>query len=164
MRFIPPKLKAQQVIYLLGFMAAGKSYTGQALAQRLNYHFVDLDDYIQQKTDYTISQLFAHIGTADFRIIETFYLHQLVDNQPRPVVISLGGGTPCFGDNLAFIKKTGFSIFVNTPLALIFERLKLDKKNRPLLAHLDGDMQLLHFIQQLYLQRYRFYSQADLYW
>ncbi len=161
MRFIPNKLKAQQIIYLLGFMATGKSHTGKLLAQRLNYTFIDLDEYITTETSLNINQIFAQNGEDYFRQLESFYLRQLVNNQPKPIIIALGGGTPCFGDNLTFIKKTGFSIFINTPLSLIFKRLQTQKNSRPLVANLNNS-ELLSFIQKLYLKRYPFYAQADM--
>jgi len=162
MRFIPNKLKAQQIIYLSGFMATGKSHRGKLLAQRLNYTFIDLDDYIEKLTHCSVTELFATYGETYFRTIEKDCLQRLITAHPTgKIVVALGGGTPCFNQNMDFIRQTGFSIFINTPLSEIYQRLQKEKHKRPLAAHL-SDMELLTFIQQLYLQRYRFYAQADM--
>ena len=94
------------IIYLIGLMGSGKSTLGPQLARNLQYEFIDMDSYIEEKEQLSIPQIFQKQGEDFFRKVEAEALNDLSSKQK--VVISTGGGTPCFHDNLDVIKKTGY--------------------------------------------------------
>jgi len=146
-------------LYLIGFMASGKTTIGKKLAQKLGYTFLDLDALIVEKTGKTISEIFAESGEATFRKIEseTLQATQTLAN----TLIATGGGTPCHNDNMAWIKENGTSLYLRLSIPRLVGRLRADKANRPMLAHLE-DEALSQFIENLLSQRQDTYLQADL--
>ena len=92
------------IVVLIGYMASGKSTLGRILANKLNYDFIDLDDYIEEKEQLLVSDIFKSKGELYFRKMETLYLKELLDNKTK-LVLSLGGGTPCYSNNMDFIRK-----------------------------------------------------------
>jgi len=145
-------------IFLLGFMGCGKSYIGQVLAQELGYDFVDLDAAIESAEGKKIIEIFDMKGEAEFRIIESAMLKKIFKEN---TVISTGGGTPCFADNLEWMKSNGLTVFLNPSIDIISERLKAEKSQRPLIAFVPDD-ELKNHIYKLYLQRLPYYEAADL--
>lgn len=145
-------------IFLLGFMGCGKSYIGQVLAQNLGYDFVDLDAAIESAEGKKIIEIFDSVGEAAFRKIETAMLHK---SYRENTVISTGGGTPCFADNLEWMKSKGLTVFLNPSIDIISDRLKTEKSQRPLIAAVLDD-ELKNHIYKLYLQRLPYYEAADL--
>jgi shikimate kinase len=118
-------------IYLVGFMASGKSTIGRALAQRLRWRAEDIDDLIERRERTTIADIFARQGEPYFRAIEREMLTLL---QPiRHVVIATGGGTFADPDNRAAINLDGVSVWIDVPLADLIPRIPLDGR-RPLAA------------------------------
>lgn len=107
-------------IYLVGFMGSGKTHTGQGLAAELNKPFIDLDTYISEKEKRTISAIFKENGAAYFRTIEHKYLNEI--SEKKQVIVALGGGTPCFYNNMNLINTTGISIYLKTDEKTLFER------------------------------------------
>ena len=97
-------------ILLIGFMAAGKTTLGKALAKELGLQFIDLDHYIECRYHSTVSQLFADRGEEAFRQIERNMLHEVAEFED--VVISTGGGTPCFFDNIEYMNQQGITVSV----------------------------------------------------
>ena len=85
-------------IFLVGYMGSGKSTLGKKLAYNLKYNFIDLDTYIEEQEGRTINEIFNDDGEDNFRKLERVYLHRVIDIEN--VVISVGGGTPCFFDNM----------------------------------------------------------------
>lgn len=148
-------------IFLIGMMGSGKTTLGRQLADRLQVAFVDLDEYIEQKEQNTISQIFENHGPAHFRELERQALEAVV-YEHTDVVIATGGGTPCFYDNMSFINKHGKSIFLKAPEEEIFHRLRAsDLNSRPLLAGKSNE-ELKDFISKTLEQRQPFYEQATL--
>jgi shikimate kinase len=118
-------------IYLVGFMAAGKSTVARALAARLRWRTEDIDDLIEKRERMTVAEIFAKHGEAHFRQVEREILRLL---QPmRHVVIATGGGTFVDPENRAFINFDGISIWLDVPLADLIARIPLDGR-RPLAA------------------------------
>ncbi len=144
-------------IFLMGFMGVGKTTLGRRMAKQLSYQFIDLDLFIQQKTNCSISELFQN-GEEHFRKIETEALRDLASM--TNVVISLGGGTPAFNDNMAIISRS-FSIYVYLPESAIFQRLIASRNPRPLIKGLNHD-QLKEFISNKLKERETFYRQANI--
>ena len=144
-------------IYLVGFMGSGKSFAGKQLAQILDYQFVDLDDYIEDKECATISDIFENRGEQAFRQLESHYLKDFdtVDN----IVVATGGGTPCNDINIKHILANGESIYMQANAELLYSRLKNQKENRPLIAE-KSKGELLGFISQKLEEREPYYTQA----
>jgi shikimate kinase len=117
-------------IILIGFMACGKTATGQTLAQELNYRFIDTDNLIEQENGMTIADIFAQKGEAFFRQQETAVLKQLsgTDNS----IISTGGGIVLAEENRAFLKNLGAVIYLKAESEELYKRLANDN-TRPLL-------------------------------
>ena len=145
-------------IFLLGFMGSGKTYLGERLAGLLNRPFFDLDQMLEAGEGETISTIFAEKGEAAFRDLERKYLHTL-ENQ-APAVVATGGGTPCFFDNMDWMKAHGTTVYLKTPIEVLFERLRHEQAGRPLLAGL-SDEALRDFIEQKLSERERWYRQAE---
>ena len=121
-------------ILLIGFMAAGKTTLGKALARDLGLQFVDLDHYIEGRYHCSVSQLFAERGEEAFREIERNMLHEVAEFEN--VVISTGGGTPCFFDNIDYMNRQGITVFLEASVDVIFTRLTIARTQRPLVAAL----------------------------
>lgn len=143
----------------MGYMGCGKSTIGKKIAKILGLSFIDLDEYIENKYRISISDIFSTKGEAYFRTIESETLKEvsIINN----AVISLGGGTPCFNDNIAFIKKSGVSVYIKLPVRVLFDRLKQAKQSRPLIVN-KTDNELLDFISLSLKNREGYYEQADI--
>lgn len=113
-------------------MGSGKSRWGARLATHFSLPFVDLDGYITTGEQQSIAEIFAGQGEMGFRTLEQKYLHALAD-QTRSV-ISLGGGTPCFFDNMDWVNAHGHSIYIKVSLDILIGRLQRKTGQRPLLA------------------------------
>lgn len=144
-------------IFLIGYMGAGKTTLGKAFARALGLTFVDLDWYIEERFHKSIRQLFAERGEESFRELEKRMLHEAGDFED--VVISVGGGTPCFFDNMEYMNEAGETVFLDVNFQVLFRRLKVAKQQRPLL---DGktDEELKAFIQEALQKRLPFYTKA----
>tara|TARA_R110001583_G_scaffold31233_3_gene107057 strand:- start:6017 stop:6526 length:510 start_codon:yes stop_codon:yes gene_type:complete len=146
-------------IVLLGYMASGKSAIGKLLATRLNLQFIDLDYYIETCEGLTISKIFSSKGEIYFRKKESEYLQQLI-NLNNDCIISLGGGTPCYGNNMDILKNNSKSIYLSASINTIFERLKNETSERPLVATIGVD-NLKEYIGKHLFERAAFYNNAD---
>lgn len=145
-------------VFLVGFMGSGKSHWGRLLAKTLRRPFIDLDLLIEKKAGKKITAIFAETGEAGFRELEQRQLHAL-DTMPAAIVAT-GGGTPCFFDNMARMKKTGTTIYLKTPPEILVKRLKNEKIQRPLLKNTD-DAKLPELIEKRLAERESCYLQAD---
>lgn len=147
-------------IILLGYMGSGKSTVGNELARFLDLPFYDLDDLIAQHHHTTIPQLFKEKGVKAFRQIEHDILLETLTNN-TPYVLSLGGGTPCYHDNIKHIVASTPNVFYlyASPTALA-SRLFIQKDGRPLISHLPDENALKEFIAKHLFERKAFYSQA----
>ena len=116
-------------IFLIGFMGSGKSSTGKKLANLLHFDFFDTDTEIERITGKTISQIFATDGEDFFREKEREIIAEL--SQKDNVVVSTGGGTPCFFDNMQLMNQTGLTIYLHANPKMLKQRLITNKKQRP---------------------------------
>ncbi len=139
-------------------MGAGKTTLGKAFAKAMNLSFVDLDWYIEERFHKTISQLFAERGEAAFRQIEKNALHEV--SEFEDVVVSTGGGTPCFFDNMDYMKSMGDTVFLDVSQSVLFIRLKIASMNRPSIKG-KSDNELKAFIASALEQRLPIYTQAE---
>ena len=144
-------------IYLIGFMASGKTKTGKRLAKRLQVPFLDLDAVIEKEINQSISEYFKANGENTFRELESKCLKEL---PIQAAIISLGGGTPCFANNLHYIKTKGKSIYLKKSPELLIGRLREKKAKRPLVANL-SDVELQKYVRKTLKEREKFYLQAD---
>ena len=146
-------------IVLLGYMASGKSAVGKQLASHLKMDFVDLDDYIEAHEDKAISDIFQSNGEIYFRIKETEYLSKLLSESDN-LVLSLGGGTPCYGNNMGVILDHSNSVYLRTSIDTIYNRLQDETLKRPLVASIK-DEKLKEFIAKHLFERRAFYEKAN---
>lgn len=146
-------------IVLLGYMASGKSAVGKILAKKMNLQFIDLDVFIEEKEGISISSIFELKGEIYFRRIESIYLQELL-NLSENCIISLGGGTPCYGNNMDFIKNDGISFYLNASIQTIFDRLQGETSQRPLVASIGKD-NLKEYLAKHLFERNPFYQKAD---
>ena len=146
-------------IFLIGYMGAGKTTLGKAFSRELGLTFIDLDWYIEERFHKTVQQLFSERGEQGFRELEQKMLHEVAEFED--VVISAGGGTPCFFDNMDYMNACGDTVFLQVEPEVLFRRLKVAKQQRPLLAN-KSDEELMNFICEALQKRHPFYSQAKL--
>lgn len=146
-------------IYLIGFMAVGKTTFGKKLARALAMPFIDTDKLIEHQTNKTIEQLFEELGENEFRKLEADVLRNLPAHKPH--VVATGGGLPCYYNNMLFMNNTGLTVYLNAEPSFIYSRLVRAKKPRPLVKGFKGD-ELLQFITNKLAQRAAFYTQSVL--
>jgi len=140
-------------------MGSGKTTVGRKLSRALDYGFVDLDQQIESRLGISIADFFQEKGEEAFREIEREELHKTFDLENY--VISLGGGTPCFFDNLKQINKAGKSVYLKLSAVSLAKRLQESKTQRPLLNNLT-EGELFEFVQQQLGERERFYNYAQI--
>lgn len=138
-------------------MGAGKTTLGKAFAREMKVPFIDLDWYIEERFHKTIRELFAERGEASFRELERNMLHEV--GEFEDVVISTGGGTPCFFDNMEYMNAHGQTVFLDVDVEILFRRLRIAKQQRPILQGKNDD-ELRAFIVEALEKRAPFYSQA----
>ncbi|MBL6446931.1 shikimate kinase [Fulvivirga sp. 29W222] len=140
---------------------SGKSTVGRQLADKLNMTVVDLDEKIEEQAQSSIKEIFTHHSETHFRELEQSAL-KVVAQIDESLIISTGGGAPCFFDNMDVIKSSGVSVFVDTPLEELIVRLNAyEKGKRPKFSSHEG---LREQLEKLYTDRLPFYQQADLRW
>ena len=145
------------IIYLIGYMGSGKTTVGKKLSRALAYEFVDLDQQIENSQGQSIADLFEEKGAEVFRKIEQEELHKTFTL--TNAVVSLGGGTPCFFDNLEQINQHGRSVYLKLSAVSLASRLQNAKNPRPLLRGL-SDSELFEFVQQQLGEREQFYNRC----
>ena len=145
-------------IFLTGYMGSGKTTLGRALAAAIGIPFIDLDHYIEQRYRKTISQLFAERGEEGFREIERRMLHEV--GEFEDVIISTGGGTPCFFDNIEYMNEQGTTVYLDVPVERLFIRLSIARSKRPLIKE-KNDEELMTFIEEQLAKRAPHYSKAQ---
>jgi shikimate kinase len=144
------------MIYLLGFMGAGKSTFGKQIAKKHKINFVDTDKEIEKLTNLSIAKNFEIFGEDKFRKIESSILHNIKLNS----IIACGGGLPSYKKNMLFIKKSGVSIYLKTNTEELFNRLSVNCGNRPLIQNM-SDYKLKSYIYEKLEEREKYYNMAD---
>lgn len=149
-------------IYLIGYMGSGKSSVGRRLAKALEYDFIDFDDYIEEKEQAAISEIFEKKGEIYFRKKETLYLKELTDSNLSNKVVATGGGTPCYGSNIDFILSDNIiSIYLNTSVQELTKRLWNERSKRPLISNQESIEVLEDFVRKHLFERGFYYNQAS---
>lgn len=144
-------------IILMGYMGAGKTTVGRALAKKLNLKFYDLDWYIESRFCKKISEIFATEGEEGFRRKERAMLHEVAEFED--VVVALGGGAPCFFDNMDYINEQGDTIYLKGTPEVLYQHLLMGKGKRPLLEGKTPE-QLKEYIRTSLEGREPFYGKA----
>ncbi len=144
-------------IFLTGYMGAGKTTLGKAFAHDIKATFIDLDWYIEERFHKSIRELFAERGEDGFRKLEQNMLHEVAEFED--VVISTGGGTPCFFDNMEYMNGQGQTVFLDVQPDVLFARLRTATQQRPILRG-KTDEELRDFIKEALAMRLPFYTQA----
>ena len=144
-------------IILIGYMGAGKTTIGKALSKELGITFYDLDWYIESRMRKTVSEIFAERGEEGFRKIEYNMLHEVAEFED--VIISCGGGTPCFFDNMDYLNQQGQVVYLKAEPEVLYKHLQMAKVERPLLKGKSKE-ELLTFIKEQLDKREPFYTKA----
>lgn len=147
-------------IVLVGYMGSGKSTIGRLLAKKLKYVFIDLDEYIESSERSDIATIFEKKGEIYFRKKEFVYLKEILETKDD-FVLSTGGGTPCYGENMTAISAETKNVFyLKVSIAGLIDRLISEKENRPLIANIPNK-ELPEFIAKHLFERSYFYSRAQ---
>ncbi|HSC52239.1 MAG TPA: shikimate kinase [Phnomibacter sp.] len=147
-------------VYLVGIMGSGKSHWGTLLAKQMHLPFVDLDEFIEQREGKSIPAIFEADGEAYFRELESAALKN--DELLNEAVISCGGGTPCFFDNMEFMLKHGVVIWLHPDTDVIVERIWKVRERRPLIAAASSEEEVAAIINSIVEKRKAWYAQADI--
>jgi shikimate kinase len=145
-------------IFLTGYMGAGKTTLGKAFARDLNISFIDLDWYIEERFHKTVKELFVEKGETGFRELERNMLREV--GEIEDVVISTGGGAPCFFDNMAYMNEQGITVFLNATPDVLYRRLSAATQSRPILQGKTAQ-ELYDFIVEKLAERMHYYSMAQ---
>ncbi|MGB2184832.1 MAG: shikimate kinase, partial [Flavobacteriaceae bacterium] len=134
---------------------------GRILAEQLQLPFVDLDEYLTNKYGDSIPNLFLKNGEIGFRKLEKIALDELLANQ-KVSVLSLGGGTPCYADNMqSVLQATPHTFYLSPSVNMLCNRLFPARSKRPMISHLNTKKDLLEFISKHIFERKQFYEQAN---
>lgn len=150
-------------IVLIGYMASGKTSIGKKLANKLGYEFIDLDDLIEDKENVSVTEVFKSKGEIYFRKQEHIYLKEVLNNKSN-VVLSVGGGTPCYSNNMNIIVnyENVKSIYLKASIPTLTEKLMRKKSKRPLIAHIETKEAMTEFIGKHLFERVQFYNEAEI--
>lgn len=144
-------------IILIGYMGSGKTTVGKALSKDTGMMFYDLDWYIESRMRKTVAQIFAEKGEEGFRKIEHNMLHEVAEFEN--VIISCGGGTPCFFDNIDYINQQGEVVYLKATPEVLYRHLLMGKVERPLIKNKTPE-ELIAYITEQVAKREEFYNKA----
>lgn len=140
-------------------MGCGKSTVGRKLAAKLGYHFMDTDSIIESIAEKSIAEIFETMGEQAFRNMEHELLKEIVKN--NNIVVSTGGGMPCFNNNMEILNNSGATIYLKMSPESLAKRVSQSKQKRPLLANYTNE-ELLTVIKKKLAEREKFYNQAKI--
>ncbi len=147
------------IISLIGYMGCGKSHISRTLRKRINFKLIDLDKEISTRQQSSIKNIFEKKGEIFFRKKEREVLEEILATEDN-CILSLGGGTPAYYNNMEIINQNSISIFLQTSIPQLTERLIKNKQKRPLIANI-SDEDLPEFIAKHLFERNTFYNQAQ---
>jgi shikimate kinase len=147
-------------IFFIGFMGSGKTHWGKQVSEKLHIPFFDLDEQIIAHEGKSITEIFSENGEEYFRLLERDILHIITESHEN-FVMACGGGTPCYYNNIDYMNQRGTTIWINTFIDTLFQRLMKEKETRPLIKNLSNE-QLKGFIIKKYSDRKIYYEQADI--
>ena len=138
-------------------MGAGKTTIGKALSKELGATFYDLDWYIESRMRKTVAQIFAERGEEGFRKMEYNMLHEVAEFEN--VIISCGGGTPCFFDNMDYLNQQGKTVYLKAAPEVLYNHLLMGKVERPLIKGKSPE-ELIAYIREQLKKREEYYTKA----
>lgn len=144
-------------ITLIGYMCVGKTTVGKELARQLGLSFYDLDWYIEERFHTKVPEIFAQYGEERFRDLERRMLHEAAEFEN--IVLSCGGGTPCFFDNMDYLNSVSTTVYLHATSDTILEHLKMSRGKRPLLEGKTSEELAIYVDEQLKI-REPFYNKA----
>lgn len=147
------------IISLVGYMGSGKSHVSKILSEKLNFKLIDLDKEISRRNKLTIPEIFEKKGEIYFRKLERETLEEILATQEN-IILSLGGGTPVYYNNMEIINLNSKSVFLKASVTSLTERLSKQKEKRPLIANI-SDENLPEFIAKHLFERNEFYNKAQ---
>ena len=147
-------------IILLGYMASGKTIIANKLSDKITLKHIDLDSYIEKKEGLTIPEIFKNKGEIAFRLMEHHYLKELLFDD-SDFILSVGGGTPCYANNIELIKNHSFSIYLKANIDTLYNRIIKKKDNRPLVKDI-SNKDLKEFIAKHLFERNIFYDETNI--
>jgi shikimate kinase len=146
-------------IILVGYMGSGKTAIGKILSRKLNIKALDLDEIIEKKCNASITDIFKFKGEVYFRNLEHLCFKELMANN-EDMILSLGGGTPAYANNHELLNgENTISIYLKSSIEPLFERLRNNKKKRPIIAAM-SDAELKEFIAKSLFERSFYYNKA----
>ena len=149
-------------IILLGYMGVGKSLIGQHLSDILNQKFIDLDEYIETKKSKSIHDIFKDSGDLYFRKIESKLLNDCLLNYTN-IILSVGGGTPCYNNNMSLINSNNnISVYLKNRNLELAKRLFQIKEYRPLISNIESEEKMIEYVSKHLFEREIFYNQATI--
>ena len=140
-------------------MGCGKTHWGRELGKKLSLPFFDLDEKIYEQAGRSIPQIFAEKGEEHFRILEKEVLYMLTESHDS-FIMATGGGTPCYFNNIDYLKKNGTVVWINCSVDCLYNRLRKEKEKRPQISDVPDD-KLRAFIIKKFSNRKIFYQQAN---
>ena len=149
-------------IFIIGYMAAGKTTFGRALAEKTGQPFIDLDDYIVEFSGKNIPEIFEERGEEGFRVLEKELLKKAIEEN-QDCIIACGGGTPCHFDNMDYLNDNGITVFLEASTPILISRLQQENTERPLMAGKTDDEIREKVLKQL-CERLPDYMKAKLKW
>ncbi|MBM7421514.1 MULTISPECIES: shikimate kinase [Chryseobacterium] len=147
------------IISLVGYMGSGKSHISKILSDKINFKLIDLDKEISRRNKLTIPEIFEKKGEIYFRKLERETLEEILATQEN-IILSLGGGTPVYYNNMEIINNSSKSVFLRASIATLAERISKQKEKRPLIAKI-SDENLPEFIAKHLFERNIFYNKAQ---
>ncbi|MDP5172915.1 MAG: shikimate kinase [Bacteroidia bacterium] len=148
------------VYALLGFMGSGKSTLGRQIAAELQRPFLDLDSLLEEKEGMSIAQIFAQKGEAYFRKLESDMLANTLRSAQQGSILSVGGGAPCFHDNMKTMNEYATTVFLDVSAKALAIRLEPNRQERPLISNLSPEG-FLSWIEEKLSERRHWYAQAE---
>jgi len=145
------------IVYLIGFMGSGKAYYGKRLAKAFDFNFVDTDKIIEERENLEITEIFKTKGEDYFREIEAKVLTEV--SQLNKTIVAIGGGMPCWKNNLNFMNTTGLTVYLKAGLGCVMKNLLREKERRPMIANIDPTV-LADYIHEKLEERKPCYKNA----
>jgi len=146
------------IITLMGYMGSGKSIVSNELSSKLRFKNIDLDNEISSEIGLSIPEIFQKKGELFFRKKEKEILERVLDSQ-KDVVLSLGGGTPCYYNNIDLINERSVSVYLVANVNTLVKNLLYEREKRPLIAGIKEE-ELPNFVGQHLMERNHYYSKA----
>lgn len=146
------------IISLVGYMGCGKSHISKILSEKINFKLIDLDKEISRRNKLTIPEIFEKKGEIYFRKLERETLEEILATEEN-LILSLGGGTPVYYNNMEIINNNSKSIFLKASIGTLTERLSKQKEKRPIIANI-SDENLPEFIAKHLFERNEYYNKA----